>query len=527
MTDRSFRHFHWTSSLGAAVPKLLPFLTAIAVIALTNTPEDGNYDGVLAVLSIAGVIAASMRTHYCERYRIENDHLVRRSGFYSTNTTTIPFERVVDINTTQTTIQKTLGLTTLQVQAASDSAIVLPGVKPDVLDELNTRIQTFNEQRRAQNRDVSTALGTSGFPNTNGDEILYQMSTWDCLKLGLVRNTALVTVFTFLIAIQRPFGTRLGNDLGSFVERMIGVSVTDWSSYVSIELAYGFFPWIALTLNHDVNWLPPLVFLSFLGVMFAAAVALGSFVVLRLLYSRFRLSVSNENLEITTRGFISTSRRIPMKKIQFVQRIRTLRHRLLNSESVSIYTTSSSYSENRIFNRLLDWLVPIGRPQTTNRILARVFDHISLESGSWCTAVKSSWQRRLKKHLLIWFPVSIALVLVSPLLVLPTILALPLLVIEAKRFVSGLRYRLTTDAILMERGWWVRKSTLVPLRKIQSVKMTQSFFDVGHTVATLSISTAGSGLKGSTASLPYVRYDEARDVSSKIHKYLQAHPFDG
>lgn len=527
MIDQTYRHFHWTSSLLSALPNLAPYLLGIVVVVFFGSSQGGYSSTIFTGLSIVGVVGATLRRHYSERYRIEEDHLIRKSGFYSTKLKVLPYERVVSVNTTQSSFQKYLGLMTLQVQAASDSAIDLPGVKQGVYEELDEKIQSFNDRREAKPSKVAPYSEKSSLASSSVDEVLHRLSITDCLKLGLIRNIALVAIFTFVLTLYRHLAHRHGDIVGSFVERVIGVNVLDWHAYIDIEFAYAFLPWIAVRFNHDVSWIPPLVLLSSLLVLFVIVVFLCSFIFIWFLYSGFCISMSAEHLDVSTRGFITTSRKVPLQKIQFIQRIRTLRHRILNSESVSFYTTSSSYSDSKVANRIQNWLVPIGRPDTTERIVNRVLSHVSLNEGSWHGAVESSWRRRLKKHLLVLCPILCILALISPYFLIVGCLVLPLLVVEAKQFVAGLRYRLTLDAILIERGWWVRKSTTIPLRKVQGVRLNQSFFDTSHGVATLSISTAGGSLKYATASIPYVRYDKAHNVSKEIVEFLIKHQFDG
>lgn len=497
------------------------------VIVLFGSSQDGYTSSIFTGLSIIGVVGATVRKHYSERYRIEEDHLLRKSGFYSTNLKVLPYDRVVSVNTTQSSFQKYLGLMTLQVQAASDSAIDLPGVRQEVYEELDDKLQSFAARRGEKPANTPAQEEETGLRSSTTDEVLHRLSLTDCLKLGLIRNIAIVAIFTFVVTIYRHLAERHSDIVGSFVERVMGVNVLDWHSYIDVEFAYAFLPWIVLRFNHDVSWTPPLLLLSSLFVSFVIVVFLCSFILIWFLYSGFRISISSEHLDVSTRGFITTSRKIPLQKIQFIQRIRTLRHRILNSESVSFYTTSSSYSDSKVANRILNWLVPIGRPDTTRRIVKRVLSHVSLDEGLWQGAVGSSWRRRLKKHLMILFPILCVLALISPYFLIMGCLVLPLLIVEAKQFVVGLRYRITSDAILIERGWWVRKSTTIPLRKVQGVRLSQSFFDASHGVATLSISTAGGSLKYATASIPYVRYDKAHKVSKEIVEFLTEHQFDG
>lgn len=527
MIDATYRYFHWSSSLVSALPIAAPYLIASGFILIVDSSPSVFYNFVFPLLSLIGVFVLTVAKHYAERFRIEKEHLVRKTGFFHTKTTTLPYEKIASIDTAQTKIQQYLNIVSLHVRSSSNESIDLRGVKRDVKEALDTQIQTFYERRLGTTSPIhSNSIETKPVLDDTG-ELLYRLSFVDGLKIGIVLNIFLALIFTFLLTIYRQFIQPNQDTIVPIVERVTGVEFASNQSYVFIEFAYEYFPWIALHLNYEADWLEPLVISILLIVLFVLVLFLFSLLLVWFFYHGFRLSLSDDNIEITTSGIVSVNRKIPLNKIQFVQRISTLRHRVMNSESVTINTTSSDLSRGFVVRLLRDWIVPIARPAETKQVAANVFQHISFDKASWCNAVQKSWLRRFKKHLAIWFLISCILVLISPVFVTLSILILPLLAFEAKKFVASLRYCLSSNAILLERGWWVRRSTVIPLRKIQSVGVIQSRFDRNHQVATLSVSTAAKGWNRPEIKIPYVNYEEVNAVSTEIFKYLLDHRFDG
>ncbi|QJB69838.1 PH domain-containing protein [Parasphingorhabdus halotolerans] len=73
------------------------------------------------------------------------------------------------------------------------------------------------------------------------------------------------------------------------------------------------------------------------------------------------------------------------------------------------------------------------------------------------------------------------------------------------------RYALTKDQLFVHTGWWSRKLTILPLRKIQSVDLEQSPLDHPLNLATLTIGVAG-GSALTPLKINHIDYQRAMDL---------------
>jgi putative membrane protein len=111
--------------------------------------------------------------------------------------------------------------------------------------------------------------------------------------------------------------------------------------------------------------------------------------------------------------------------------------------------------------------------------------------------------------------IAIAQMLTVPLagLVFIAILAVPLLLrrLEWRR----LGYVLDGDRLLIRRGWWRRTLLILPVRKIQSIDLKQSFIRRWFAIASLQFGVAGgSGL--SNHSIPAMPEEKARELRARL-----------
>ncbi len=65
-------------------------------------------------------------------------------------------------------------------------------------------------------------------------------------------------------------------------------------------------------------------------------------------------------------------------------------------------------------------------------------------------------------------------------------------------------------------GWYMRQTTITPLRKVQAVGVTESPFDRRHGMAGLAVDTAGATGAPHSLAVPYLGRDEAFALSGVI-----------
>lgn len=90
-------------------------------------------------------------------------------------------------------------------------------------------------------------------------------------------------------------------------------------------------------------------------------------------------------------------------------------------------------------------------------------------------------------------------------------------------YVPRLRYRfwrwsVTGDALHVERGIWNRVRTLVPLRRVQHLDVSQNLLEREHELGKLIVHTAGT--ENHTVTLPGLNYAEAVALRERLKAYL-------
>ena len=84
------------------------------------------------------------------------------------------------------------------------------------------------------------------------------------------------------------------------------------------------------------------------------------------------------------------------------------------------------------------------------------------------------------------------------------------------RFLAWSRtgYAVDGDRLLTRTGWWQRRVTVLPARKIQSVDLRESFISRLFGVASLQFGVAGGGMTGH--SIPAIPRGEARKLRDRL-----------
>jgi putative membrane protein len=75
-------------------------------------------------------------------------------------------------------------------------------------------------------------------------------------------------------------------------------------------------------------------------------------------------------------------------------------------------------------------------------------------------------------------------------------------------------YAIDGDRLLVRTGWWKRRITILPARKIQSVDLRESFVSRVFGIASLQFGVAGGGLTGH--SIPAIPRGEARKLRDRL-----------
>ncbi len=80
------------------------------------------------------------------------------------------------------------------------------------------------------------------------------------------------------------------------------------------------------------------------------------------------------------------------------------------------------------------------------------------------------------------------------------------------------RYELRTEELALTRGIWTRVHTIVPLRRIQHLDVSQDVIERHFGLGRLIVHTAGS--QSSDVVLPGLHFDEAERLRSEVKHFI-------
>lgn len=97
----------------------------------------------------------------------------------------------------------------------------------------------------------------------------------------------------------------------------------------------------------------------------------------------------------------------------------------------------------------------------------------------------------------------------------------------AATYLPGLRYRfwsfrLNDEELFLERGILTRVTTIVPLRRVQHMDVSQDIIEREYDLGNLIVHTAGT--RASTVVLPGLQHEEAEQLREKIKLYITDEP---
>ena len=503
-----------------------PFSIAVPLLFVAIAADSDALWGTAIAVSVALWIRWLV-SYLSTRYQFSSDHIVLKTGIARKQEKVVPYERMHDINTVQDPLQRLFRVTTIQIQTAGGSGIdlELKGVKLRVVDELRDLKRKHDGSVESAWVDVSPDEIISETVDHTEDAELLKISWLDCLKLSLIRNPALALMTAGFFYFYNKFNEQIFRYAERLFKEYSEYATVLSQDYVDVSIVDRGLPWIDVAINHDANWMPLLILLLVLVVIFIIVVVGSSFVIMVALYHGFSLRISDDTLLVSAGSVIRTERKTPVYRVQFTRTIRTLRHRLMGVDSVYFNTSAASDGKGLLENMLARWLTPISTPAESQQVIEQVFSDISMEHGDWLGSETRAWTRRFKKHVCFFLPVAAAMLLTSVLSVVVVGIVLGFFVIEAKRFIASIEYQLSDDAILVNSGWWVHKSTIVPLSKVQQIVIRETYFDRRREMASLCIDTAGD-TSAFTVEVPYLDSAKAHKMANRIYEEVHNREFE-
>ena len=452
----------------------------IGYLAVSGRMQTALIGAVLLILFMAAGLFLYWRRF---EYRVGENEIRIDSGILNRTHRSIPFGRIQDVDITQGPVARLFGLARVKFETGG-SAGEEEGVLQAILLERAQELRKLVRSRRGQTAAVATDAPTEAAPADTSP--IYAMDLSRLLLAGTFNFS--LAVFAGLFGLTQTFGDVLGFD--PFSRRF-------WLSLLS---AGG--PIRDFIIAHQVaTGVAGVALLVLIGVVTGVVrTALTDF--------GFRLDRTGVGLR-RRRGLLTrTDVTLPISRAQAaVISTGPVRDRLGWRE---VRLQSLAKDEG---SRGAHVVAPLARDGEVGDILSQLGWATLPHSIGW-VRVSRAYVGILAVALVPLYVAAIANLILVPLAGAAFVVAL--LAVIAVRFLAWSRtgYAVDGDRLLTRTGWWQRRITVLPARKIQSVDLRESFISRLFGVASLQFGVAGGGMTGH--SIPAIPRGEARILRDRL-----------
>lgn len=433
------------------------------------------------------LVVAAYEYLYWQNYKFyfEADDLTIESGVLTKTSLDIPVRRIQDIDTSQSILARLFDVVRVDVQTAGGNAssASLRYLEPSQAELFKERLRELKNRREGATGNVDDEDGHSRTVET-----FYDIGD-SLLTYSVVRS------------VPAAVGTAI------FVAA-VGTGVAGYMASTSVEMAiYG-----ALALA-GAGGLATFVFVSgFLSAYFQ--------------YYDFRVERRDGIFEYE-RGLISKQGgSIPKEKIQNVEITENFLMRYLGYATLKVETAGYTQA-TEAGTTSTTVIMPFERTETVQdqaQVLGE-FEADAVDLADLHDIGPIAKRRYVRRYLLAWTVVLFACLAglfagFHPGVLVVPIVGLVLAPRAGRLHWEHIGYRRGTYNMLVTRGFWVKKTYLVPHFRIQNLVVSQSLFQRRWGVATVTVDTAGN--RTVNPKIPDLEREEAFRVREKLFEAFTA-----
>ncbi len=440
--------------------------------------------GLIALIA-AGLIVitvGSLLLHWLKlEYRVGPDELRIDSGFLSRTSRAIPFDRVTDVDLEQGPLHRLFGLARVRLETGAAAAAA---DEDGVLDTISlVRAEALREHIRARRgRPAMAAVDADAAEAAP----LFAMDKARVATAGLFNFS--LAVLAGLFGASQTIGDVIGFDP---FRRRFWIDLLDQAGPIrELLIAHQFITIIG-------------------GTLLLILIGVGTGMIRTLLREHgFRLDRTETGLR-RRRGLLTlTDVTIPVRRVQAAIVASGPIRRAFGWSEVKLQSLAKDGAKG-------DHVVaPLAKPEEAGAVLAAL---------DWPAGPGDSpWRPVSRAHVTSFAAMMVPAALVA---VGAAILFEPLVLLSVAgagiavgaRWADwrNTRFALSGSTLFVETGWWRRRRSIVPLRKIQSVDLSQSFWSRVFGICALRLGVAG-GSGFSAHEIPALSRDDAQTLRARL-----------
>lgn len=496
---------------GASLPRLV---IPLGVVFLQVREYGGAYVTIAGAVILALTALWSVASYLTTRYGLTNDALLVVSGVLRKQSRVIPFSRIQSVNVRQTLLQRVFGCAELRVETATQGAEA-----EAVLSVLRWREAQHLREHLVAERQIAIPDHSRAGAAASG-ETHHQ----DAARDSSVRSEPATRLVAAIEVEELMVAGGTSNNIGVLIALLVSGCERFGSSLFDDFTLPGNVgsPFEAFAAAMGNVWLLALLFLIVVvPILFASWLVSVAGSVVR--YYGFTLERSGQDLRRRHGLFSRVEASVPIacaQAIRFRQSI--LRRPFRRGELLLV--SAGSVAKGDGASGGLQHLMPIVHTDAVSELVGEVFPDADLtasltERSGWQRAATVSWLRIAFMSTLRWSVVVLAIAAWRGSSWLVLAWFMPLLWLLA-----GIRWRArgiisVPGYLLVREGGLSRTTIIMPERKLQLIEVMQGPLQRLFGVATLHLTTAGSG---GSARMVDLRLADARSLRDALLARLPA-----
>jgi putative membrane protein len=325
---------------------------------------------------------------------------------------------------------------------------------------------------------------------------LLRLDTTEVVRLGLISNRGIVLVAAAFGALWQVLPDEASPD----------DSVRWVYEFVTRESAHLLPGWLLGPAG--------LASASFVLLIVALVIVRALSVALAVLqFHGFTLDEVGRQLRIE-RGLLTRVRlHLPRRRIQAWRVQETLLHRWFGRQSLRVDNASGEGEDGRGARDL----VPLATPAVLEALITHLLPGHAWPPTGWRPLHPRAWRRLVVVPSVIIATASAVLAWRYGAAGLVMLGGLPIVVLRARLWADHTGYAEVDRGLIAVREGWLNKSwRFVEVRKLQSLRVTESPFDRRLGMATLWLDTAGASSRIGVMRIPFLPTDEARALHNRL-----------
>lgn len=513
-TDYSIeKRLHPMTLVYRGITNLPTILIPLYLIFFKNVTEEAIFLGITLFFLIFTIPMIILSYYYFSFY-ITNTELVIKSGVFSRKQRNIPIRRVQNVNVEQNFIQRFLGIAKVQLETAGDFQTegLLEFVSKNDAGEIKQIIRSYqsiienkNNEDQKTNEDALDKDDTEFYSKETPKEanfsevddefsnVIFNMSLTDTIRYGMLRfrPVALAIGFWIFTFGQQFFLIPSMEELG--IEELI----RNFENYNYFQAAL--FVLAGIIGISVTSWILDII------------LTVNS-------YYGFTLSLDGDKLHVRYGLLTKRSGTIPLKKLQSMTIVTNPIAQRLNFYKLNIQTAGFGAASGAP-----EVAVPFAKIEDLEEIIKKIRN---LELPSEYNKVSKKTIRRSFIRLMMLLSMIVVPLAFSELNFLWAYSASPLLLLIAYLRWKYRGYYSDEEIIIIKQGVWIRKLTIMPIQKLQTIHSKSSFFQRRLDLATLMVDSASSSYNADARIIDINKSDSEElmlDISNRFHKLHKLH----